>query len=123
MPSFAPPPDLPGDAACPPGPIFGRAIALTTGPPRGMISFKVRRPAWQSGSRRGTMKSERSNRDVDPGPSRISVIGLALFGLVLGTPAGQDLTKAQITTVPVAANISMLIGEGGNVGVSVGEDW
>lgn len=45
---------------------------------------------------------------------------LAFFCIsVAGT---QDLAKVQIKTVPVAGNVSMLVGAGGNVGVSVGED-
>jgi cyclase len=34
----------------------------------------------------------------------------------------QDFDRVQIETVPVAGNIFMLIGEGGNIAVSVGED-
>jgi len=34
----------------------------------------------------------------------------------------QNLSKAEIKTVPVAGNVSMLTGAGGNIGVSVGED-
>jgi cyclase len=48
--------------------------------------------------------------------------GLALVWLGQATSTPQDLSKAEIKTVPVAGNISMLIGEGGNIGVSVGED-
>ena len=40
----------------------------------------------------------------------------------LGSAPAQDFDKVQIKTVPVAGNISMLIGSGGNIGVSVGED-
>jgi len=51
------------------------------------------------------------------------VFGVAfLLILVAGTAAPQDLSKVEIQTVPVAGNVSMLIGGGGNVGVSVGED-
>jgi cyclase len=48
--------------------------------------------------------------------------GLALIWLGSTPSQPQDLSKAEIKTVPVAGNISMLIGEGGNIGVSVGED-
>ncbi len=49
----------------------------------------------------------------------------AAFGIVLlaaGPAVSQDWSKIEITTVPVAGNISMLVGAGGNIGVSVGED-
>lgn len=46
----------------------------------------------------------------------------ALTLLAAGTAASQDLSKVEIKTIPVAANISMLVGAGGNIGVSVGED-
>jgi cyclase len=53
---------------------------------------------------------------------RVLAAGLALVWLATETAAPQDLSKAEIKTVPVAGNISMLVGEGGNIGVSVGED-
>jgi len=46
----------------------------------------------------------------------------ALALLLAGTVASQDLSKVEIKSVPVAANVSMLVGAGGNIGVSVGED-
>lgn len=46
----------------------------------------------------------------------------ALTLLAAGTGASQDLSKVEIKTIPVAANVSMLVGAGGNIGVSVGED-
>ena len=46
----------------------------------------------------------------------------ALALLLTGAAASQDLSKVEIQTVPVAANVSMLVGAGGNIGVSVGED-
>ena len=46
----------------------------------------------------------------------------ALALLLTGTAASQDLSKVEIKTVPVAGNVSMLAGAGGNIGVSVGED-
>lgn len=36
--------------------------------------------------------------------------------------AGQQMADVEIETVPVARGVYMLIGEGGNIGVSVGED-
>jgi glyoxylase-like metal-dependent hydrolase (beta-lactamase superfamily II) len=47
---------------------------------------------------------------------------LVLFLVGLGSAPAQDLAKVQIKTVPVAGNIFLLIGSGGNIGVSVGED-
>jgi cyclase len=52
--------------------------------------------------------------------SAVSVIVLLLLGVCLA-PA-QDFEKVQIKIVPVAGNISMLVGDGGNIGVQVGED-
>ena len=50
-------------------------------------------------------------------------VGVLLVLLFVTRPTlGQDFEKVQIETVPVAGNISMLIGEGGNIAVSVGED-
>jgi hypothetical protein len=47
---------------------------------------------------------------------------LGAFGLVVGTAGPQDLSKIEIQTIPVAGNISMLVGGGGNIGVSGRED-
>ena len=55
-------------------------------------------------------------------PNRLAV-GVSLFFLfVTGPMLAQDFEKVQIETVPVAGNIYMLIGSGGNIAVSVGED-
>ncbi|MYE30567.1 MAG: MBL fold metallo-hydrolase, partial [Gammaproteobacteria bacterium] len=48
-----------------------------------------------------------------------------IAGVILSAGAfAQDDPFANVTiqTVPVAGNISMLIGQGGNIGVSAGED-
>lgn len=48
---------------------------------------------------------------------------VALAALVLATSAhAQGETDVKITTVPVAGGIYMLVGRGGNLGVSVGDD-
>lgn len=39
-----------------------------------------------------------------------------------GAFAQQDFSKVQIETIPVAKGIYMLVGEGGNIGLSVGQD-
>lgn len=45
------------------------------------------------------------------------------FGLFTISAYGQDrFANVTIETVPVAGNISMLIGQGGNIGVSAGDD-
>jgi len=57
-------------------------------------------------------------------PSGALGIGLS-FVLFVATASAQpqpDFEKTQIKTVPVSKGIYMLIGEGGNIGVSVGED-
>ncbi|MBE0712187.1 MAG: MBL fold metallo-hydrolase [Candidatus Aminicenantes bacterium] len=52
-----------------------------------------------------------------------SVAGVfAVFLFVAGSAPAQDIDKVQIKTVPVAGNIFLLSGSGGNIGVSVGED-
>lgn len=48
-----------------------------------------------------------------------------VLALVLAVPyahAQRDFSNVEITTIPVAGNIYMLEGSGGNIGVSVGED-
>jgi cyclase len=45
---------------------------------------------------------------------------LLLSGVVSAQPA--DLSKVQVTPLPVAGNVHMLEGAGGNIGVSVGPD-
>lgn len=55
-------------------------------------------------------------------PKSSAAVVLAVFLFAAGPAPGQDLAKVQIKTVPVAGNIFMLIGSGGNIGVSVGED-
>lgn len=47
---------------------------------------------------------------------------LFLLLLVSSSVAQQDFSKVEIKTIPVAKNIYMLEGAGGNIGVSVGKD-
>jgi glyoxylase-like metal-dependent hydrolase (beta-lactamase superfamily II) len=47
---------------------------------------------------------------------------LALVTVAEALSAQQDFADAQIVAEPVAAGIHMLVGPGGNIGVSVGED-
>ncbi len=48
---------------------------------------------------------------------------LLTFFYALAMPAGaQDFSSARITTVPVADGLYMLMGQGGNIGVSTGTD-
>ena len=57
---------------------------------------------------------------------RFSAFLLSLGIAFLATPnpvkAQQDLENVQIKTIPVADSIYMLIGQGGNIGVSAGDD-
>ena len=46
----------------------------------------------------------------------ISLLGVCLFGF------GQEAEKIQVQTVKVAENVFMLVGGGGNIGVSTGPD-
>ncbi len=52
---------------------------------------------------------------------RISFAGLFLIGAVLAMQQ-QDFSKVEIKATQVRGNIYMLEGQGGNIGVSVGED-
>ena len=54
-------------------------------------------------------------------PKGMAVGASLLFLFGTGPMLAQDFEKVQIETVPVAGNISMLIGAGGNIAVSVGE--
>jgi cyclase len=49
---------------------------------------------------------------------------LSFVALLMATPAlaQQNFDAIQIETVPVSGNVYMLVGAGGNVGVSIGED-
>ncbi len=42
--------------------------------------------------------------------------------LSVAAPQGEDLSKAEITTVKLTPGTAMLVGPGGNIGVSTGED-
>lgn len=54
---------------------------------------------------------------------QMSVRCAVVFGLIGGaTFAQRDYSKVQIKTTPVAGNVYMLEGSGGNIGVSAGED-
>lgn len=52
--------------------------------------------------------------------SALMVLGLSAGANVLY--AQQDFSDVTIETVPVAGNVSMLVGSGGNIGVSAGDD-
>lgn len=52
--------------------------------------------------------------------SATSIVLLSLGSPTLAQP--QDFTKVEIKTVPVKEGVYMLLGEGGNIGVSAGED-
>jgi glyoxylase-like metal-dependent hydrolase (beta-lactamase superfamily II) len=54
---------------------------------------------------------------------RCTLPSLVLVGLVAAAPAhAQDPSAVEIRTQPVVPGVYMLIGSGGNIGVSVGED-
>jgi len=51
------------------------------------------------------------------------LLGHAVLALTLSSSSVfADLSKVEIETIPVAGNVYMLIGSGGNIGVSVGPD-
>ena len=49
-------------------------------------------------------------------------VGLAVVLGLVGDLRGQDLSKVQIRSIPVAKNLYLLIGGGGNIALSVGDD-
>jgi glyoxylase-like metal-dependent hydrolase (beta-lactamase superfamily II) len=51
----------------------------------------------------------------------VAALLLAAPGALLAQPT-QDFSKLQIETLPVAQGVSMLVGSGGNIGVSTGPD-
>ena len=61
---------------------------------------------------------------MSPIRRRSACFGFAALLLLAGTAAAQerDLSQVQIQTVSVAPGLSMLVGAGGNIGVSAGED-
>ena len=52
---------------------------------------------------------------------KLPTLGL-LLALVTPPAIAQDMADVQIQTVPVADGIYMLVGQGGNIGLSVGDD-
>ena len=53
---------------------------------------------------------------------KIKLLTLLLLSLTLQTFAFQDMSDVEIKVIPVSENIFMLIGNGGNIGISTGED-
>ncbi len=53
---------------------------------------------------------------------RLSVTALILAGLAVPAWAQQDFSAVEIETIQVSGNVYMLVGAGGNIGLSVGED-
>src|SRR5580765_2106786 len=51
-----------------------------------------------------------------------AVAALIMFFHGVASAQDQDFSKVQIKVIKVAGNVYMLEGEGGNIGVSVGED-
>ena len=52
-----------------------------------------------------------------------AVLGIGIASVSSGAIAqDQDFSQVEIETVPVAEDVYMLVGEGGNIGVAVGED-
>lgn len=54
--------------------------------------------------------------------NRALVTALSVLALAALAPAQQDFSKVQIETQQIAPGVHMLIGSGGNIGVSTGED-
>jgi glyoxylase-like metal-dependent hydrolase (beta-lactamase superfamily II) len=57
-----------------------------------------------------------------PLPLAALTAGALLALLPCRAPALQDFSKVEVVATPVAGNVSMLTGRGGNIGVSIGED-
>ncbi len=53
---------------------------------------------------------------------RLSVTALILASLAAPVWAQQDFSAVEIETIQVSGNVYMLVGAGGNIGLSVGED-
>ncbi len=53
---------------------------------------------------------------------RLSVTALILASLAVPVWAQQDFSAVEIETIQVSGNVYMLVGAGGNIGLSVGED-
>tara|TARA_R110002020_G_scaffold262126_2_gene476525 strand:+ start:86943 stop:87818 length:876 start_codon:yes stop_codon:yes gene_type:complete len=53
---------------------------------------------------------------------KIKLLTLLLLSLTLQTFAFQDMSDVEIKVIPVSENIYMLMGNGGNIGISTGED-
>ena len=53
---------------------------------------------------------------------RLSVTALILASLAVPAWAQQDFSAVEIETIQVSGNVYMLVGAGGNIGLSVGED-
>ena len=79
----------------------------------------------------GSSKIVQPDRILENGESLMSLLqrGVGIFaGLgiaLLATPTlaqTQDFSKVKIETIAVADGVYMLVGEGGNIGVSVGDD-
>ncbi len=52
----------------------------------------------------------------------VRLAGIAVAAVCPLAPAAQDFDSVRIQTVDVAAGLHMLVGQGGNIGVSTGED-
>ena len=53
---------------------------------------------------------------------KIKLLTLLFLSLTLQTFAFQDMSDVEIKVIPVSENIYMLMGNGGNIGISTGED-
>lgn len=53
---------------------------------------------------------------------RLNVAALVIANLAAPVWAQQDFSTVEIETVPVADGVYMLVGSGGNIGLSIGED-
>ena len=61
-------------------------------------------------------------RQSGRGP-RIAAVAVVLAGIGTGAlEAQQDMSDVEITTIPLESDLFMLLGRGGNIGLSVGED-
>jgi glyoxylase-like metal-dependent hydrolase (beta-lactamase superfamily II) len=60
----------------------------------------------------------------DDNMKKLLLVGLTITLSMVSTPAGaqEDMQDVEIRTVPVSGGIYMLMGRGGNIGLSVGED-
>src|SRR5215813_2821513 len=58
----------------------------------------------------------------EPLPMKRSVLAISMVLAGLAAAQERDWSKVEVKVIPVAGGVSMLVGEGGNIGVTSGKD-